>query len=158
MAHGQHATRRAEKGHFDHDRPCKRAAWVAGSIGLVTVIAGTGHLVGVVSAAVNQHKPFDFRLVSLIAIGGMLLYAGLLNLGVSRWLRRGRPWAFAMSTSGTIALLAYAILLMFMKTPPDPTDPFAGASSTALGLATMESICLAFLLAGWSSLRGRQRA
>jgi hypothetical protein len=158
MAHGTHAARQAEKGQLDHGRPCKRAALVAGSIGLVTVIAGTAHLVGVVAAAVHRHKPFNFRLVSLIAIGGMLLYAGLLNLGVSRWLRRGRQWAFAMSTFGTIALLAYAILLLFMKTPLDPTDPFAGASSTALGLVTMESICLAFLLAGWSSLRRRQRA
>jgi hypothetical protein len=142
----------------NHDRACKRAAWVAGTIGLVTGLAGTAHLVGVVAAAVHKHKPFNFRLVSLIAIGGMLLYAGLLNLGLSRWLWRGRQWAFAMSTFGTIALLGYAILLGFMKTPPDPTDPFAGASSTAGGLAIMESICLGFLLAGWRSARKKQRA
>ena len=122
----------------------------------MTVLAGTAHLVGVIGAAVRQGKPFNFRLVSLITIGGMLLYAGFLNLGLSRWLWRGRQWAFAVSTLATVALLGYAILLAFMKTPPDPTDPFAGASSTAAGLAFMQSICLGFLLAGWRSVRRGQ--
>lgn len=108
-------------------------------MGVGGVIGAVGHLVAVVAVAVHQHKPFDFRLVSLIATGGMLLYPGLLNLGISKWIGRGRQWAFAMSAFGTIALLAYAILLLFMKTPPDPTNPFAGAGGTARILTTILS-------------------
>jgi hypothetical protein len=62
-----------------------------------------------------------------------------------------------MSAFGTIALLAYAILLLFMKPPPDPTNPFAGAGQTATHLTTILSIYLAFLLAGWIALRRRQQ-
>ena len=109
------------------------------------------------AAAVHQHKPFGFRLVSLIAIGGILLYQGLLNLGLSKSIGRGRQWAFAMSACATGALFVYAILLLFMKTPPDPADPFAGASSTAGALTTILGIYLAFLLPRWMALRKRQR-
>ena len=124
-------------------------------MGVLMVIGGTGHLIAIVAVALNQHKPFDFHLISLIATGGMLLYPGLLNIGIAKQIRRGRQWAFAMSAFGTIALLVYVVLLLFM-TVPDPTVPFAGAGQTARSLTTIISIYLAFLLAGWISLRRRQ--
>jgi hypothetical protein len=157
MAHGAHVARQTETGHSDPYRPFKLVAWAAGIVGLLMVVGGTGHLVGVIGAAVHRHKLFNFRLVSLLAIGGMLLYPGLLNLGISRSIWLGRQWAFVMSAFATVALLAYGILLMFMKTPPDPTDPFAGASTTAAALSMIQIIYLAFLLPGWMALRRRHR-
>ena len=157
MAHGARAARQTETDHVDPYEPAKLVAWAAGIMGVLMVIGGAGHLMGVVGAAVHRHKPFDFRLVSLIAIGGMLLYPGLLNLGISKSIWRGKQWAFAMSAFATVALLVYAILLLFMKTPPDPTDPFAGASSTAAALSTILIIYLVFLLPGWIAVRRRQR-
>lgn len=143
---------------LDDYGPCKLVAWAAVLMGLVMVVGGTGHLAAVVGAAVHQHKPFGFRLVSLIAIGGMLLYPGILNLVVSASIWRGRQWAFAMSAFATVTLLAYAILLGFMKTPPNPADPYAGSSTTAGSLAIMLITYLAFLVPGWIALRKRQRA
>jgi hypothetical protein len=73
-----------EQTHVDHDWSCKLVAVAAGIVGLLMMLGGVGHLVAIVSVAISQHKPYDFRLVSLIATGGILLYPGLVNLAVGR--------------------------------------------------------------------------
>ena len=137
--------------------PCKLAAWSAGAVGLLMVIGGTGHLVAVISLALAQDKPYDFRLVSLIATGGILIYPGLLSLGLSRWLGRGRDWAFAMCTFGTMALLIYLVLLLFLKAPPDSADPIAGVDPTPRYSTMIVGLYLGLLIAVWASLRRRRR-
>ena len=54
-------------------------------LGLVFGIAGVLHTISVISLAVRQGKPYDFRMVSLLATGGVLIYPALINIGTSRW-------------------------------------------------------------------------
>ena len=81
-------------------------------IGLILGIAGVLHTTSVISVAVRQGKPYDFRLVSLLATGGVLVYPGLINIGISRWIRQGHPWALAMSAVVTLPVLVYQALLV----------------------------------------------
>lgn len=87
------------------------AAWAARVFAVLLLFGGGGHIVGVVARAVARGKPFDYRLASLITTGGVLAYAGLINLAVSRWIRRGSPWALAVSAVATLPLLIYAAVL-----------------------------------------------
>jgi ribose/xylose/arabinose/galactoside ABC-type transport system permease subunit len=66
-----------------------RLAWAAVLLGLLFGIAGIAHTAAVISVAVKQGKPYDFRMVSLLATGGVLVYPGLINIWVSRWIRQG---------------------------------------------------------------------
>jgi hypothetical protein len=93
-------------------RPHSTLAWAAILLGLTFGIAGIFHLTAVISLAVRQGKPYDFRLVSLLATGGFLIYPGLINIGISRWIRQGHPWALAMSAVVTFPLLVYEALLV----------------------------------------------
>ena len=86
-------------------------AWAAIVLGLLFGIAGILHTTAVISVALRQGKPYDFRLVSLIATGGILIYPGLINIGISRWIKQGHPWALAMSAVVTLPLLVYEALL-----------------------------------------------
>jgi len=119
------------------------------------MIGGVGHLVAIVSVAISQNKPYDFRLVSLIATGGILAYPGMVNLALSRWIWRGREWAFGVSALCTIPLLAYLVLLLFARIPPDSTDPFAGAGDSARTTVLINGIYLAVLFSAWVPLRRR---
>jgi drug/metabolite transporter superfamily protein YnfA len=87
-------------------------AWAAIALGLSTGIAGIAHTTAVISVALTQGKPYDFRLVSLLATGGVLVYPALINIGISRWIRQGHPWALAMSAVVTLPLLVYEALLV----------------------------------------------
>ena len=113
-------------------------------------------MVAVISVALAQDKPFDYRLISLIATGGILAYPGLLSLVICKWLGEGRDWAFAMCIFGTMALLMYLVLLLFMKVP-DPTVPFAGVCSQAHYSSMIVGAYLGLLIAVWVSLRRRRR-
>jgi hypothetical protein len=87
-------------------------AWAAIVLGLLIGTAGILHTTAVISVAVRQGKPYDFRLVSLLATGGILIYPGLINIGISRWIRQAHPWALGMSAVVTLPLLVYQALLV----------------------------------------------
>ena len=129
--------------------PCTLAAWSAGVAGFLMVIGGTGHLVAILAVASADQRPFDFKLVSLIAIGGFMLYPGLLNAGVAWWIGRGQHWAFAMSAFGTVALLSFMALLLFMKSPPDSQNPLGESGAMPLASVLLNIAHLAVLSAMW---------
>ena len=120
------------------------------------IIGGGGHLIAIIAVAVNQHRPFDFHLISLIATGGILLYPGLLNLGISKWIGRGNLWAFAMSSFATASLLIYMVLLLFQCIPAENTDPFAGAKSSARKAILINGSYLVILLVVWIDVHRRK--
>ena len=92
--------------------PHSSLAWAAIALGLLFGIAGISHTTAVIAVALRQGKPYDFRLVSLLATGGVLVYPGLVNIGISRWIKQGHPWALAMSAVVTLPLLVYEALLV----------------------------------------------
>ena len=55
-------------------RPHSTLAWAAIALGLTFGIAGILHTTAVISVALKQGKPYNFRLVSLLATGGILIY------------------------------------------------------------------------------------
>jgi hypothetical protein len=118
-----------------------RLAWAAVLLGLLFGIAGIAHTAAVICVAVKQGKPYDFRMVSLLATGGILVYPGLINIGVSRWIRQGHPWALAMSAVVTLPVAIYEALLV----------P-AHHSNQMLGVI-INAPYLCFLISAWVSLR-----
>ena len=113
-------------------------------LGLLFGIAGVLHTISVISLAVRQGKPYDFRMVSLLATGGVLIYPALINIGTSRWIGQGHPWALAMSAVVTLPVLVYEALLV----------P-AHHSSQMLGVIA-NGLYLCFLTSTWvSAHRGR---
>ncbi len=138
--------------------PCKLVGWVAAILGLSMVITGAAHLLAVISAALAQDKPYDFRFVSLIATGGIIIYVGLLNLGVSKWLGQSKGWAFSMSAFGTAAYLVYLVLLLFLKASPDSTDPFAASGAASRYSTMIMGSYFGLLVAVWIWVRGKSRA
>jgi hypothetical protein len=94
------------------DSRWNRLAWAAVALGLLFGIAGILHTIAVISVALQQGKPYDFRMVSLLATGGILIYPALINIGVSRWIRLGQSWALAMSAVVTLPVLVYQALLV----------------------------------------------
>lgn len=117
------------------------------------ILGGGGHLIAIIAVALEQHNPFDFHLISLIATGGILLYPGLLNLGISKWIGRGNPWAFAMSAFATASILIYLVLLLFESIPAENTDPFAGAGSSARYSILINGSYLVIILVVWIDMR-----
>ena len=99
--------------HLNEKRgPYPMLASAALVLGLVLGIAGVLHTISVISVALRQGKPYDFRLVSLLATGGVLVYPALINIGISRWIRQGHPWALAMSAVVILPVLVYQALLV----------------------------------------------
>lgn len=96
-------------------RPQTLLALFAVMLGLLMFVPGLLHTIAVVGSKLKHHKPYDFRFVSLIATGLILSYVGTLNIGLSRWIRRGRTWAIAMSAVATFFLCVYLILLQPIK-------------------------------------------
>jgi hypothetical protein len=88
-----------------------KLAWAAIVLGLVSGVAGVLHTSAVISVALKQGKPYDFRMVALLATGGVLIYSGLINIGISRWIRRGHPWALMMSAVVVFPLMVYEALI-----------------------------------------------
>ena len=87
-------------------------SWGAVLVGVGLIVGGVGHLFGVVATALEQEHPYDSRMVSLLATAGLLLYAGALNIVVSRSIRRARRWALAIAAFTTVSLVAYLALLL----------------------------------------------
>ncbi len=90
-------------------------AVAAAILGLLMVVPGVLHTVAVIGSKLKHNKPYDFRFVSLIATGLILTYVGALNIALSRWIKRGRAWAIAMSAAATSFLCVYLILLQPIK-------------------------------------------
>ena len=66
-------------------KPHSSLAWAAIVLSLCFGIAGIAHTTAVISVALGEGKPYDFRLVSLLATGGVLIYPGLIsNIGIGR--------------------------------------------------------------------------
>ena len=126
--------------------PHPSLAWAAIVLSLFFGIAGIAHTTAVISVALSEGKPYDFRLVSLLATGGVLVYPGLINIGISRWIRQGHPWALAMSAVVTLPLLVYEALLV----------P-AHHSNQALGVI-ISGLYLCFLIiAGFHNLSNKEQ-
>lgn len=124
--------------------PYSMLASAAIVFGLVLGIAGVLHTTSVISVALRQGKPYDFRLVSLLATGGVLVYPALINIGISRWIRQGHPWALAMSAVVTLPVLVYQALLV----PAHHSSQMLGVIANALYLG--------FLTSAWVSENRRR--
>ena len=135
--------------------PCKLAAGIAAVVGVLLIMMGGGHLYAVISVALAENKPLDYRLVSLIATGGIVAYPGLLSVTICRWLWQGRGWAYAMCVANAAALLIYLVLLLLVKA----RDPAGSANvGSELDYASMiVGAYLVTLISVWASFRNRQR-
>jgi galactitol-specific phosphotransferase system IIC component len=110
---------------------CARLAWAGIALGVVVGIAGVLHTSAVISVALSQGKPYDFRLVALLATGGGLIYLSVINIGISRWIRLGHPWALMMSAVVVFPLMVYEALLF----PAHHSNHVFGVILTALYLS-----------------------
>ncbi len=104
-------------------------------------VGGIGHTVGVIGAAVKNNKPYDYRLVSLITTGCILMATGLVNVAISRWVKQGRPWALAVSAGSALIAVFYLLLL----------HPIQG--SARLDGAWLPASYLCLLLMVWNPLQ-----
>jgi len=116
-------------------------AWAAIVLGLLIGIAGILHTTAVISVALRQGKPYDFRLVSLLATGGILIYPGLINIGISPWIKQGHPWALAMSAVVTLPLMVYQALLV------------PAHHSNQMFAVILNGLYLCFLIIAWVNTR-----
>ena len=89
----------------------KLLAWYAVLLGLLSVGGGVGHLLGVLSVALKQGKPYNSRMVFLLVISGVLLYTGTINIAVNRSLQKAQIWALGVATFTTVCLIIFLNLL-----------------------------------------------
>ncbi len=66
--------------------PRKFAALTALVLGVLMLLMGGGHLYAVTGDALAQDRPLDYRLVSLITTGGLLVLPGIVGLVCLKWL------------------------------------------------------------------------
>ena len=83
-------------------------------------------------------------MVSLFATGGVLVYAGSINVGMSGWIRQGHRWAFAMSAVVTFPCWSTRRFLF----PPITYWMFG---------VIINGLYLCFLIKAWASGRGTAR-
>ena len=121
--------------------PCRIAAIIAVPSGIMMILMGGGHLSAIIGNAMANDVPFNFRLVSLLTTGGMLVLPGILSVVMSYWIWKGRNWAFATCTVSTTMLMIYLTLLMYMKA----NDP-AGAPSVGTELYIASIIVGSYLV------------
>jgi len=101
-------------------------------------VGGIGHTIGVIGAAVKNNKPYDYRLVSLITTGCILMATGLVSVAISRWIKQGRPWALSVSAGSALIAVLYLFLL----------HPIQG--SARLDAAWLPASYLCLLLMVWN--------
>ena len=130
--------------------PFKLAAVVAALFGVLLMLMGGGHVYAVISVALAESRPFDHRLVSLIATGSILAYPGLLSAGLCRWLWHGRTWAYAMCVAAAAPSLIYLVFLLIAEALPGGSPDVGSELDIA---ALVVGALLATLVAVWSSLR-----
>ena len=136
---------------LDEYWPCKLCASTAGIVGILLVMGGSFHLEAVISIALAQDKPFDYRMISLIATSGILIFPGLLSIATCRWIWQGREWAYVTCIAGTMALMIYLILLLFIEAPEPPAKPSTGSEVDYFSMIV--GAYLVVLIAVWIWLR-----
>lgn len=105
--------------------PTARGALAAAALtlGLLLTFGGAGHSLAVAAGALQSHRPYDFRLAALFVNGGVLLYVGLSNMVLSRWIAQGQTWALAWSAIVSTALAVYCALLFPVPSARDNVGP-----------------------------------
>lgn len=106
-------------------RPTLRGVTAAYAVGLSALMlyGGMGHLVAVTSVHIRSGRAYDFRFAALLATGSVLVYGGLTNIALARYLGRGADWAFAWSVAVTSAVTAYTGLLLPLPAARDAAGP-----------------------------------
>ena len=89
----------------------KVSAWVALVFGALMLVGGIGHMLGVISTALRENRPYDPKMVLLLTTGGVLIYVGGVNAVISRWIRQGVGWALVTSAVVSAALIGYLLLV-----------------------------------------------
>lgn len=93
------------------EAPYALLAALAIALGLLLAVPGLLHTIAVAGGALKSHKPYDLRLVWLLTLGLMLLHTGLVNVVLSRWIRRAERWALGMAATVTALLLGFFLVL-----------------------------------------------
>jgi len=112
-------------------------------LGSVMALAGALHTGAVIGSAREHAKAYDSRLVYLLLIGGILVFCGLLNVGLSSRLNKAMGWASAVTLFATVAFIVFLVLLL----------PLPDAGSLATSLLVLNSIYLLLLGGVWLTVR-----
>lgn len=88
------------------------------------MLGGGGHLIAILATRAGQ--PFDYRFVSLLTTGGILMFPGVVGIATSYWLWHGRAWAYVSCLLSASALMLYLVLLIYMKAQVPDTATAAG--------------------------------
>ncbi len=95
--------------------PGKFATLTALVLGVLMLLMGGGHLYAVITDALANDRPLDYRLVSLITTGLLMALPGLVSLFCLKWLWQRRTWAYAMCILSASALMVYLALLLSIE-------------------------------------------
>lgn len=104
--------------------PCTVAALIALVTGFFLLLGGWGHLTAILASRADQ--PFDYRFVSLLTTSGILFLPGLVSIGMSYGLLRGKTWAYVSCLLSMGALMLYLLLLVYMKSQVPEGQSAAG--------------------------------
>jgi hypothetical protein len=108
--------------------------------GLDAAVAGGAHLEGVVQVAIERAYPYDFRLASLLLLGMLLVFGGVLCLTAVRGVARGRRSAWERGAIGAILLILVA----------QPMTPLGAQGQQGTAIVLFAGMCLfALALALW---------
>ncbi len=121
------------------------AAALALSLGVLTLLAGVGHSVAVVSLALSATQEYGPLVILRFTTGAMLLYSGAMNIAVYRAIRAGRPWAVGI---GAATCLLFSLYLLFLL-------PLPGTGGTAWPMLGLWIVYLPVL--GAAALRSRRQ-
>ena len=123
--------------------PCRVAAIFGVVAGAFLLLGGWGHLSAVLQTRGGQ--PFDFRFVSLLTTSGILMFPGIVSIGMSYWLWQGRTWAYVSCLLSVAALTLYLSLLIYMKLQL-PVDAETAAGDEVYAAGGLAIIYLALML------------
>lgn len=107
--------------------------------GLDAMIFGGAHLQGVIQVATERGYAYNFRLASLLLLGIMLVFGGLLCLTAVRGLARGLRRAWDRAVIGAVLLLLTAV----------PMTPLGGQGELAGAIALFATASLLAVVAAW---------
>ena len=93
------------------DVPYALLAAMAAVLGVGLAIAGAFHDLAAVGVELWVGEPYDLRSVWLATIGLVLMYAGLVNAVLSRWIRRAERWALGTAATATSFLFVFLLVL-----------------------------------------------
>lgn len=91
-------------------------AVLARFIGGSAVVLGGAHLLDIGGGMLRGTRAYNLRGVEILWIGGILVFSGLLNLGVSGALRRAQSWAWDVSGAATLFLWLFTGSLLPVTT------------------------------------------